>query len=143
MTEEVIEEKEEKQPVVAVIDRLTELEQAVKARDAQIAELTTVKTDLEARLGQAEKGLGDAVGAYRVAVTRSNPDILTELIAGETVAAIDKSLEAAKGIVSKVRKGLEAVAKQGRVPAGAPVRGQVNGDLSARDKILRGMKEGK
>ena len=63
------------------------------------------------------------------------PD-LEELITGDTVEAINQSLENAGTLISKVRQGLEEEASRVRVPAGAPQRAPLDlSALSPREKI--------
>jgi len=69
-------------------------------------------------------------------VVQSNPDVVEELIGGETIESINKSLDKAKVLVSKVRQGIEAEISMMKIPAGAPER--TSPDLSAmspREKI--------
>ena len=55
---------------------------------------------------------------------------------GDTITAINESLETANAMVNRVKQGLEAEITAGRVPAGAPIRAPFNpAALSPREKI--------
>jgi multidrug efflux pump subunit AcrA (membrane-fusion protein) len=102
--------------------RISELEQAVASRDSQLAEL-------ESRLSQA-------VEAYRALVVKANPAVPAELISGESVEAIDKSLANAQLLVDRVRQELESEIAAAKIPAGAPPRTPPDfSALSPKEKI--------
>ncbi|MFC1921321.1 hypothetical protein ACFLYQ_06330 [Chloroflexota bacterium] len=116
--------------------RLEELEEAVAGRDGEIAVLKQNKDELESRLSALNSSLTEAVAGYRAMVVQSNPDIVEELIIGDTIEAVNESLDKAKVLVSRVRQGVEAGISLAKVPAGAPER--TSPDLSAlspREKI--------
>ena len=109
--------------------RITGLEQTVADRDSELA-----KSD-EA-LAEMKNSLAEAVSSYRALVVQANPDIPDELIAGDSIEAINQSLENARALISRVRQVLEEEVAKTRVPSGAPQR--VPPDLSAlspREKI--------
>ena len=109
--------------------RISELEQAVASRDNQIATLKQSLAELESRLSQA-------VSAYRAQVIKSNPGVPEELVSGDSIEAIDKSVEDAQNLITKVKRELESEIAGARVPAGAPQRGLVDlSVLSPREKI--------
>jgi uncharacterized coiled-coil protein SlyX len=95
--------------------RIAQLEQGIASKDSELAAI--------------KETLASGVAKYRAAVLASAPDVPEELVKGETVEAIDDSLEQARGIVAKVRQQLEVEAEEKRVPAGAPPR--THQDLSA------------
>jgi chromosome segregation ATPase len=116
--------------------RLEELEEAIAGKDAEIAALKQDKDELEDRLSALNKALTDAVSGYRTMVVQSNPDIVEELITGDTIDAVNESLEKAKALVSRVRQGLEAEISMAKVPAGAPERTPPDlSSMTAREKI--------
>jgi DNA repair exonuclease SbcCD ATPase subunit len=125
--EELVANKERE---LAVKDsRISELEQIIADRDNQIVALKQSVTDLDNRLSQA-------VSAYRAQVIKSNPGVPEELITGDSIEAIDKSVEDALNLITKVRKELEAEIAGARVPAGAPQRRLVDlSALSPQEKI--------
>jgi len=116
--------------------RLIELEQVVASKESEIASLKQAKDELEAKLTTTGNSLAEAVASYKAMVVQANPEVITELIGGDTIGSINESLAKAKTLVSKVRQGLEAEISLARVPAGAPER--TSPDLSAlspREKI--------
>jgi len=119
-----------KERELAVKDsRISELEQAVASRDNEIADLKQQVTELDARLSQA-------VSAYRAQVVKSNPGVPEELVTGDSIEAIDKSVEDARVLIDKVRKELDAELTGVRVPAGAPQRRTLDlSALSPKEKI--------
>ena len=129
-------EEQEAEEQAAAGARLEELEEAMAGKDAEIAALKQDRDELEDRLSVLNKALADSVAGYRAMVVQSNPDIIEELITGDTIDAIDESLEKAKALVSRVRQGVEAEISMARVPAGAPERTPPDlSSLTAREKI--------
>lgn len=131
-------------------DRVAELEGLVAQKDealtkanARISELEQTVTNLDnemATLKQAmaesEEKLTEAVANYKDLVIQSNPEVPEELVTGDTIEAINESLEKAKTLVSRVRQGLETEIASARVPAGAPIRTPPDlSALSPREKI--------
>ena len=95
---------------------------------------------LDDSLSQLNGNLSQAVSSYRALVVKSNPWVLEELITGDTVEAINQSLENANTLISKVRQGLEEEVSRARVPAGAPQRTPLDlSALSPREKIQYAM----
>ena len=95
------------------------------------------------RLDQLEKELGKALSGYKVMLLKNNPDILAEMIGGESVEAVDRSLEAARQLTGRIRQNMEQKITSERIPGGAPVRTPPNIDnLNSYEKILYGL-EGK
>jgi len=116
--------------------RLVELEQVVAGKDSEIASLQQTKDELEDRLTVLGNSLAEAVAGYKSMVVMANPEIVEELISGDTVESINDSLEKAKALVSKVRQGVEDEISLAKVPAGAPERTPPDlSTLSAREKI--------
>jgi predicted RNase H-like nuclease (RuvC/YqgF family) len=120
--------------------RLAELERAVADRDTEIASLKQIGDEAEALLSTLNQSLAGAVAGYRALVLQANPNVIEEMIRGDSIEAINQSLEQAKAVVNRVRQGVEAEVALSRFPAGAPER--TTGDLSAlspREKIRHGM----
>ena len=116
--------------------RLIELEQAIASKDSDIASLEQSKDELEERLTTISDSLAEAVASYKTMVVQANPEVIEELISGDSIESINESLVKARALVSKVRQGVEAEISLAKVPAGAPVR--TSPDLSAlspREKI--------
>jgi len=115
---------------------IRELEQAISERDNQIAALKQSLAELALKMTELNDRLSQAVSSYRALVIKSNPGVPEELITGDSIETIDKSLEDAQNLVGKVRKELEAEIAGARVPAGAPQRMPVDlSALSPKEKI--------
>lgn len=130
----------------SISDLKTLLETEQLARAASEAELVRHEAaiaELHAAAGVAQKSLADTVAAYKALVVRSNPGIPAELISGDTIEAIARSLESAGTLVAKVRQSIEAEIASGKVPAGAPARTVPDLEsLSPREKIQYGISKG-
>ena len=114
-----------------IADLQTKLTGANHTSDAAAVELTTLK-DVHSK----------AVAKYLDAVKLANPTIPGEVIAGGTIDEIDASVARALSIATAVKASLEAQAKQGRVPAGAPPRSEISLEgLSPREKIAAGIQQ--
>lgn len=109
--------------------KITELEAVVAERDERLGALNE-------SLSQLNTSLSRAVSSYKAMVVKSNPGILEELITGNTVEAIDQSVENANALIGRVRQGLEEEVSRIRIPAGAPQRTLPDlSALSPREKI--------
>ena len=132
--EALIAEKDE--ALTAKDSRISELEQAIAERDNQVTALKQSLAELEPRLTELDDSLSQAISSYRALVVKLNPGVPEELITGDSIEAIDKSVEAAQTLVDKVRQELEAEIAGARVPAGAPQRAPLDlSALSPREKI--------
>jgi len=115
---------------------LNELGQVIADRDGEIATLKETEVELGEKLATISNSLKEAVASYKTVVVQANPEVLEELISGDTIEAINKSLNQAKALVSKVRQGLETEISLAKVPAGAPERTAPDfSGLSPREKI--------
>jgi hypothetical protein len=113
-----------------------ELAAATDAASAFESDLVSMRAFLE-DAAQRER---DAAARYRELVVRSEPSLPPDLIAGETIDAVDASVVAAREVASRVRSHIESQAQSARVPAGAPQRSAP--DLSAMspdEKIKYGL----
>ena len=116
--------------------RLVELEQVVAGKDSEIAGLEQTRDELGGRLTVLNNSLAEAVASYKSVVVQANPEVVEELISGDTIESINDSLDKAKALVSKVRQGVEAEISLAKVPAGAPERTSPDlSTLSPREKI--------
>ena len=132
----------ELEELAAKDSRISELEQAIADRDNQIAPLRQSLAELEQRLSELETSLSQAVSSYRALMIKSNPGVPEELITGDSIEAIDKSVADSRNLVDKVRKELEAEIAKARVPAGAPQRTAIDfSALSPKEKIQYAMGE--
>jgi hypothetical protein len=140
----------------AIKAQFEEEKKAKAAAEAVLAEKDTLIADLQAQLSEARSGFesmtaelaqvkeanAQAVAKYLDAVRLANPTIPQNVIAGETIEEIDASVEKAKAIASAVKANLEAQAKEAKVPAGAPPRGEISLEgLTPREKIAAGLNQ--
>jgi chromosome segregation ATPase len=117
-----------------------ELEQTVASLESEVATLKQSGLESEQKLAEASSALSRAVASYKARIVEANPEIPADLITGDTIEAIDDSLENARFLISKVREGLEAELKIIRIPAGAPPRAPIDlSGLSPREKIQYGI----
>ncbi len=75
---------------------------AVKDSDTTILKQTVA--ELEQKLGSLSQSLSQAVLSYRTLVVKSNPAIPEELITGDTIEVIDRSVEKTKSLIDKGRE---------------------------------------
>ena len=103
----------------------------------EIERLTTLVTEKDSEISGLKQQVEIAVSRYRDALIAGAPDLPEELVRGNTIEEVDRSVESAKKIVEKVASRIEARAPEARVPSGAPARrpADVSG-LSPREKIL-------
>ena len=102
-----------------------ELAAATDAVAAFEADAAAMRTEVEASDGR----LREAASRYRELAIRAEPSLPPELIAGDSIDAVEASLETARAIAGRVRSQMEQETQAARVPAGAPARG--GADLSA------------
>lgn len=115
--------------------RITELEASLnvvsQASEAAVAELS-----------QTRQAHAKAVSKYLEAARALNSTIPGDVIAGGTIEEIDASVRKAKAIADAVRTNLETRAREAKVPAGAPTRGEISLEgLSPREKIAAGLNQ--
>lgn len=119
-----------------VRSRVTELERVVIEKDGEIDRLKHTGEELEERCRTLEESLTNAVTGYKTLVIKSNPEIIEDLIEGDTIESINESLEKAKDLVSRIRQGVETEISTIKVPAGAPERSSPDlSTLSPAEKI--------
>jgi len=113
-----------------------EVRSAGDAATAAAAEAGTLRE----QLAEAAQRAQTSAERYRDLVVRTEPALPAELIAGDTIDAVDASVEAARAMVGRVRSHIEAQSQAGRVPAGAPPRSAPDmGALSPEQKIRYGL----
>lgn len=84
-----------------------------------------------------------AAAKYREAVLSASPEVPPDLVAGDSVEEVDRSLAAARKTVDAVRRQLASRTAAERVPAGAPARsGPDLSALSPREKIALALSRG-
>jgi len=147
------EEKEAKAAAEAALaekdTRIAELQaegEALRAEQSNLqTSLSEAKTGSEAAAAeftQVKEAHGQAVAKYLDAVRAANPAIPQDIITGDTIEDIDASLAKATTIAESVRANLEAQAKEAKVPAGAPPRGEISLEgLTPREKIAAGIQQ--
>jgi len=105
-----------------------------------LAELERTAAEAGDRAGKLDGSLKQAVISYRTLITKANPDVLPEMLTGESVEELDSSLGKARELISKIKNGLQTQSQAARVPAGAPQRGAPDmSGLSSREKIRLGL----
>ena len=116
--------------------RITELENQLAEREKRIAALETSVATAQTELTNARQSLGQAVSSYKTLVAQTNPEALAELITGDSIDAVNQSLQSAKELVGRVKKTIATEAAATRIPAGAPQRTAPDvSALTAREKI--------
>ncbi len=122
---------------------ITELEDLVAQKDEELTKANTRITELEQAVTESDEklttiknSLTEAVASYKATVVQANPEVLEELITGDTIQSINESLKEAKTLISRVRQGLEVEISGAKIPAGAPQRTPPDlSALSPREKI--------
>lgn len=147
--EELDELREELVGARAEAARLAE-EAAERAARAEhlVEEMGTLRQELEAaRLEATQARTSAAEESRRVAerfrsvLLQTAPEVPPEMVQGDTVEELDRSLTAARQIVARVREQVQTQTAA-RVPAGSPVRSGVRVEsLSAAEKIRLGVAE--
>jgi chromosome segregation ATPase len=119
-----------------------ELRATLEAARARIVETEGEAGGLRTLVDEASAREREAARRYRELMLRLEPALPAEMIAGETIDAIDASVLAARDVVSRVRSHLEAQTTAARVPAGAPQRsGMDTGAMTAQQKIRYGLEQ--
>ena len=115
---------------------MAELKQALAAKDSEIAVLNQAVNDAKGEAAGLAGELAKAVATYRELVMQANPGVLAEMITGSTIEEVNASLESARALMEKVKRGIEAETARTRIPAGAPQRAAPDmSALTAREKI--------
>jgi hypothetical protein len=116
--------------------KAVQFEQVIAEKEGEIAALRKSEGELKEKLVAVSKALNDAVAGYKDRVLELNPEIEAELIGGDTVEAVNTSLQKAVNLVGRVKKSMEKEISNIRVPAGAPGRRATDlSGLSPREKI--------
>jgi hypothetical protein len=107
---------------------------------SELEALTQNQTVLNQRLAKLENDLSRAVSGYRLMLIKEYPDILPELIGGESIAGLDQSLETAQKLTARIKEQIAAKAAAERIPGGAPVRTPPDVEsLDSHGKIILGL----
>lgn len=123
-------------------ESLAQLKEQLASAQAEASARAEELSTLGQRAGDLEAQVKAAAARYREAVLASSPELPADLVAGDTVEDVDRSLEAARQTVSSIRGHLESQAQAGRVPVGSPPRSAPDlSALSAADKIRFGLQQ--
>ncbi|MCY3656407.1 MAG: hypothetical protein OXG95_07325 [Chloroflexi bacterium] len=121
--------------LAAIEDEGTEGETADQASD----ELDRLRADLDAER-EARRA---AVARYREAVLAAEPALPPDLVAGDSLAEVDTSVESARRAVAQIRERLAAEADEDATrgfPVGAPGRLEPSVEgMSSAEKIALGL----
>jgi hypothetical protein len=113
----------------------------VKSLEKEVEEQTELEV-INNRLTKLEGDLEKAVSGYKQLLIGNNPDILPELIGGDSIEAIDRSLKTAKELTDRIREKLEQKTAAERIPSGAPPRAPPDiTNLSSHEKIIYGLEK--
>ena len=119
-----------------LVGKMVELEQLIANKENEIDTIRKSEEELKERLSAVSETLTEAVSSYRNRIIQMNPGVTEELISGNTIEEVDKSLEKALNLIGKVKKSMEKEISQSRVPAGTPGRRSPDlSSLSPREKI--------
>ena len=134
--------EEEKRAKAAAEASLAEKDTRIAELEASLSEAQQASEAAAAEFAQVKEAHGQAVAKYLGAVRVANPTIPQDIIAGDTIEDIDASVQKALSIAESVKASLEAQAKEAKVPAGAPTRGEISLEgLSPREKIAAGIQQ--
>ena len=134
--------EEEKRAKAAAEASLVEKDARIAELEASLNEAKQGSEATAAELSQAKESYKGATVRYLDAVRIANPAIPRDIIGGDTIEGIDASVQKAQSIAESVRASLEAQAKEAKVPAGAPTRGEISVEgLSPREKIAAGIQQ--
>lgn len=98
--------------------------------------LAQLQQQMEGEVAALKEQIAGAAAKYRALILATAPEVPEELVRGETPEEVEASFTAAREMVEKVRRQLEAKAQAQRVPAGAPARTPPDlGTLSPQKKI--------
>jgi len=98
--------------------------------------LAQLQQQMEGEVAALKEQLAGAAAKYRALILATAPEVPEELVRGETPGEVEASFTAAREMVEKVRRQLEAKAQAQRVPAGAPARTPPDlGAFSPQEKI--------
>jgi chromosome segregation ATPase len=118
------------------------LRTALDEANARVEAATGEASSLRAQVEEASERERTAAVRYRDLAMRAEPELPAEMIAGDSVDAIDASIVAAREVVTRVRSHIESQAQAARVPAGAPQRGERDlSGLSPQQKIRFGLEQ--
>ncbi|HEY8490582.1 MAG TPA: hypothetical protein VIO14_06285 [Dehalococcoidia bacterium] len=122
-------------------ERTAALEQALAAAEETARTREQEAASLRSSVEELQGRLTTAAARYRELALRAEPELPADLVTGDSIEEIDGALARARETVARVREQMEAQARRGRVPPGAPPRtGTDLTGLSPRDKIAHGLR---
>ena len=126
-----------------VLAELAAIEDDQPADEAAAAQTSEELTRLRADLDAERAAHRAAVARYRQAMLAAEPALPPELVAGDSLAEVDASVEAARRAVAQIRERLAAEADEAATrgfPVGAPGRLEPSVEgMSAAEKIAFGL----
>jgi chromosome segregation ATPase len=131
----------EKKAIAAAQAAITNRDKRITELQASVSAIQQAGETAMAELTQAKGAYTKAVSKYLEMTKAANPTIPPDVITGATIEDIDASVTKALSIATAVKASLEAQAKEAKVPAGAPPRGEISLEgLSPKEKIAAGIK---
>jgi chromosome segregation ATPase len=132
--------EEDKKAIAAAQAAITDRDKRITELQATVSVVTQAGETATTELTQAKQAYTKAVTKYLEVTKAANPTIPGDVITGSTIEEIDATLKKASSIATAVKATLEAQAKEAKVPAGAPTRGEISTEgLSPREKIAAGI----
>jgi chromosome segregation ATPase len=133
--------EEDKKAIAAAQAAITDRDKRITELQASVSVVQQAGETAMTELTQAKQAYTKAVSKYLELAKAVNPAIPPDVITGATIEDIDATVAKALSIATAVKASLEAQAKQAKVPAGAPPRGEISLEgLSPREKIAAGIK---
>jgi Tfp pilus assembly PilM family ATPase len=133
---------EEKKATAAAKTAITDRDKRITELQASVSVVQQAGETAMAELTQSKQAYTKAVAKYLDAVKLANPTLPGDVITGATIEEIDATVAKALSIATAVKATMEAQAKQAKVPAGAPPRGEISLEgLSPKEKIAAGIKK--
>ncbi len=113
--------------------RIGELETTLAQLQQQMAER---EQEAQGEVTALKQQLSSTAAKYRALILATAPEVPEEMVRGETLEEVETSFAAAREMVEKVKRQLEAQAEAERVPTGAPARTPPDlGALPPQEKI--------
>jgi chromosome segregation ATPase len=133
---------EEKKAIAAAKTAITDRDKRITELQASVSVVQQAGETAMAELTEAKQAYGKAVAKYLEMTKAANPTIPPDVITGVTIEEIDATVAKALSIATAVKASLEAQAREAKVPAGAPPRGEISLEgLSPKEKIAAGIKK--
>jgi chromosome segregation ATPase len=117
-------------------EALAEKTALADSQEQELSDLRTAASQAEERITGLSGSLTEAISKYKERLYSSHPELLENMITGETIREIDASLDNALILVNKVKANIAEQAKVVTVPVGAPARTEPDlSAMSAKEKI--------